>query len=251
MFFRFQGKEVNINIKSKDALIDAMRSRWQAGKGFALATINLDHMVKLRTSPEFLNAYLQHDLVCADGNPVVWLSKLAHKPVELVPGADMVRPMCQAAAQEGVRVALVGSTDESLAKAARILCAENPGLAIPLLVSPQFGFDPDGQAATDILNRLNDAEIGLCLIALGAPKQELFAARGRQIAPKVGFASIGAGIDFIAGHQNRAPSWVRAVAGEWLWRALSSPKRMVPRYAKCIAILPSLTNDALRTRKGS
>jgi exopolysaccharide biosynthesis WecB/TagA/CpsF family protein len=83
---------------------------------------------------------------------------------------------------------------------------------------------------------------------LGAPKQELFAAFARSRCDSVGFASIGAGLDFLSGHQVRAPRIMRTLALEWLWRALQSPRRMVPRYAKCFAILPGLARDALRQR---
>ncbi len=89
---------------------------------------------------------------------------------------------------------------------------------------------------------------GLCLIALGAPKQEMFAARGREQAPGVGFVSIGAGLDFLSGHQVRAPRFMRMMAMEWLWRALQSPGRMIPRYLRCFAILPGLVRQAIRQR---
>ncbi|MCB1330803.1 MAG: WecB/TagA/CpsF family glycosyltransferase, partial [Maritimibacter sp.] len=46
------------------------------------------------------------------------------------------------------------------------------------------------------------------------------AARGRKLAPSVGFASIGAGLDFFGGHQVRAPKLARQLKVEWLWRAL-------------------------------
>ena len=42
-----------------------------ARQGFALATINLDHLVKLRHSAPFRAAYAAQDLVVADGNPIV------------------------------------------------------------------------------------------------------------------------------------------------------------------------------------
>jgi len=41
---------------------------------------------------------------------------------------------------------------------------------------------------------------------------------------------------------------MRALALEWLWRALQSPVRMVPRYARCFAILPGLIWAAWRQR---
>ena len=62
----------------------------------------------------------------------------------------------------------------------------------------------------------------------------------------MGFVSIGAGLDFLAGSQTRAPAWVRAIAMEWLWRMLANPRRLALRYLRCALILPGLARDALR-----
>ena len=53
----------------------------------------------------------------------------------------------------------------------------------------------------------------LCLVALGAPKQELFADHGKSLLPNISFVCIGAGLDFIAGAQVRAPIGCRV--GAW------------------------------------
>lgn len=218
------------------------------GEGFALATLNLDHLTKLPVDPVFLGAYHAQDLVVADGRPVVWLSQLAKQPLELMPGSDLVIPLSALAAQMQMPVALVGSSDAALAGAKAALEARVPGLDIVMTHAPAYGFDPQGTEAADICTRLDVSGARLCFIALGAPKQEIFAAFGRDRAPRVGFASIGAGLDFLSGHQVRAPKLMRALALEWLWRALQSPRRMVPRYAKCFAILPRLTAQAWRQR---
>ena len=112
----------------------------------------------------------------------------------------------------------------------------------------RFSIEQDSIKGRLTLRGLRDQEIGLCFVALGAPKQERFAAYGRSIAPSVGFASIGAGLDFVAGHQHRAPLWMRRLALEWLWRMLTNPLRLVPRYAKCFAILPRQVIEATRLR---
>ena len=125
---------------------------------------------------------------------------------------------------------------------------EIPGLQVAVRYAPAMGFDPKGPEAAGVLSELAAQEVGLCLIALGSPKQEEFAALGRALAPQVGFASIGAGLDFISGRQTRAPAWVRALAMEWLWRALSAPRRLIPRYAACAAILPVEAAKAWRQR---
>lgn len=233
---------------TRTALFHAVRARFEQGRGFALATLNLDHLTKLPTQQAFAQAYRAQDLVVADGRPVVWLSQLARQPLELMPGSDLVIPLCELAAQMQMPVALMGSSDAALEGAKTTLEARVPALKVVLTHAPSYGFDPSGEAATEICEMLNASGARLCFIALGAPKQELFAAFARDKAPAVGFASIGAGLDFLSGHQVRAPKFMRALALEWLWRAMQSPKRMIPRYAKCFAILPGLALDAWRKR---
>lgn len=249
MNFSFGQTVITVNIPDRAALLSAVRSRLLAGQGFALATINLDHIVKLDRDPEFRTVYAAQDLVVADGNPVVWLSHLAGDPVSLVPGSDVVIPLTKVAAETGRAIALVGATTAALQRAADRLAAIVPEARITYCESPPMGFDPEGDLAVRILGDIAAQGVGLCLIALGAPKQERFAALGRRIAPATGFASIGAGLDFLAGTQRRAPVWVRRLALEWLWRALSDPRRLFPRYAACLAVLPGRIAEALRHRR--
>lgn len=248
MEFSFPPHSIRVSMPDAATLLAEVRRRFRAGEGFALATINLDHLVKLVRDPGFRDAYAAQDLVCADGNPIVWLSRLARKPVSLVPGSDMILPLAQLAAREGVPVALTGSTDEALAAAAEALEDNVPGLVIAARIAPPMGFDPTSPAARDILAQLGASGARLTFLALGAPKQEAFAAHGRHALPQMGFASIGAGLDFIAGRQQRAPAWVRAIAMEWLWRMLSNPRRLAKRYLDCALILPGEALRAWRQR---
>lgn len=248
MEFRFLPHAIHVNMADSASLLAEVRRRFRHHEGFALATINLDHLVKLRRDPGFASAYAEHDLVCADGNPIVWLSRLARRPVSLVPGSDMILPLAQLAAREGVSVALMGSTDAALAAAAAALRDRVPGLTVAAAIAPSMGFDPAGEQARETLRMLAGSGAGLTFVALGAPKQEVFAALGRQVAPQMGFVSIGAGLDFIAGRQTRAPDWVRAIAMEWLWRMLTNPRRLAKRYLDCALILPDEARKALRQR---
>ncbi|MBY6069266.1 WecB/TagA/CpsF family glycosyltransferase [Leisingera aquaemixtae] len=248
MYFECQGRRIAVNTPARARLEAEISARFSAGQGFALATLNLDHLVKMEASAAFLSAYQAQDLVVADGRPIVWLSRLARRPVELMPGSDMVLPLSRLAAEAGVPLVLAGSTEEALKDAEAALTAAVPGLKIAWIHAPSGRFDPEGGEADQILHRLDETGPCLCFLALGAPKQEQFAQRGRKLAPAAGFASVGAGLDFLGGHQKRAPSWVRAIAMEWLWRALSSPGRLLPRYLKCIAILPGHTLAAWRIR---
>lgn len=230
------------------ALKAAVTARMTASSGFALATINLDHLDKIKQNTDFRTAYAAHDFVVADGNPIVWLSRLAKREVELLPGSELIIPMVQWAAASNVPVALVGSTANTLENAAKRLKNIVPELDICATIAPPMGFDPLGKSGELVLEELAKSGAGLAFLALGAPKQELFAARARRALPQLGLASIGAGLDFIAGTQNRAPAWVRMIAMEWLWRAALSPVRLGRRYAKSLISLPGHALKAWRLR---
>lgn len=239
---------IAVNVPDRVTLMDRVGTHLRERTGFALATLNLDHLVKLRTSETFRRAYGAQDLIVADGNPIVWLSRMASRPVALAPGSDLVLPLARLAAENGVPVALLGSTGPVLDAAAGVLQARIPGLEIAARLAPSQNFDPEGAEADALLAELARSGAGLTLLALGAPRQETFAARGRTVVPHMGFVSIGAGLDFLAGSQVRAPRWVRRLALEWLWRMLSNPRRLAGRYLKCALILPRLAVMALRQR---
>lgn len=241
---------ITVNIPDTATLGAAVSERWRQGEGFALATLNLDHLVKLRRDPAFRMAYHAMDFVTADGNPIVWLSRLAGQPVSLLPGSDILMPLLHMAGAKAHGVAFLGSSTEALTRAEEALTRQVPGLQVVARIAPPMGFDPTGDEAEQMLRDVQASGARLCILALGAPKQEILAVRGRTFAPEVGFCCFGAGLDFFAGAQRRAPWVFRALALEWLWRALSSPARMVPRYARCFAILPAEIRAALAQRSG-
>ena len=241
---------VTVNVPDTASLLDDLAARFEAREGFSIATINLDHVVKLARDPAFREAYAAHSHVTADGNPIVWLEKLAGRSdVSLVPGSELIAPVAALAAEKDVPVALFGATESSLKLAAEALEAQNPGLKVVATLAPPMGFDPASDAAGALIEEIGASGARLVFLALGAPKQERFAARAAAMLPEVGFMSIGAGLDFISGEQKRAPLWVRKIAAEWLWRLLSSPKRLAARYGACILALPGLTLRALKARR--
>lgn len=239
---------VAVNVPDGRTLLAVSAERLRAGQGFAIATLNLDHLVKLRDNPAFRESYLKHEFVVADGNPIVWTSRLAGRPLELAPGSDLVVPFARIAAACEAPVALVGSTPKTLRKSAAVLRDLTPGLEIVAEIAPPFPFDPNGPSGDAVIAELAQSGARFVILALGAPRQERFAARCRDELPHLALASIGAGLDFLAGEQRRAPRWVRRLALEGVWRMLSDPGRLAMRYVRCAMLTPSLFGEALRMR---
>jgi exopolysaccharide biosynthesis WecB/TagA/CpsF family protein len=114
-----------------------------------------------------------------------------------------------------------------------------------------MGFDPESQAALEAGYRIAGSGARLCFVALGAPKQELFADRMTRNVGGVGFVCIGAALDFISGEQVRAPALFQRAGLEWAYRLLSNPSRMWARYARCAALYLRLRLGVGRPATGS
>lgn len=239
---------IAVNVRDADTLLADVEERILAKQGFSVATLNLDHLVKMRRDPDFAEAYASMSHVTADGNPIVWLLRLAGVHVSLVPGSELVKPAVAVAEKCNVPIGLLGSTSASLAKAASVLKAEFPHLEVVSQIAPSMSFDPQGKEAEAAITQLAESGARVVFLALGAPNQERLAQRISELQPQMGTFSIGAGLDFLSGSQIRAPSWARRFALEWLWRLLRSPRRLGTRYLKCFAILPGLAFATLRSR---
>jgi exopolysaccharide biosynthesis WecB/TagA/CpsF family protein len=220
-----------VNIGNQVDLVHLVTFDALTGRGGTVFTLNLDHLVKLEHDPAFRAAYSKATYVSADGAPVVAMARRQGADLVRVTGADLVRPLCAAAALARIPVHFFGTTPERLAATETLLRNEYPRLIVAGIESPPFGFSPFGMEARAAAERIAGSGARICFIALGAPKQEVFAEFARRWAPGVIFVCIGAALDFIAGGQSRAPQVMQAAGLEWLWRLVHDPRRLSKRYA--------------------
>lgn len=231
----------SITTPTLDATVTAIAERAEHAESFTVFTLNLDHVVKLRRDAAFRDAYAQASIVTADGAPIVWLSRRQGADVHRTTGADLVLPMIDEAARRQIPVYMFGSSGGTLARAARAFANRTHGLIdIAGSDAPPTGFDPCGREADAAIARIAASGARIAFIALGAPKQEIFAARAKAQGVRCGFVCIGAALDFIAGEQIRAPKVMQRTGTEWLWRLATNPRRLAGRYAGCALLLADL-----------
>lgn len=224
---------VTVNVDRAETAIDKAVERLDAGFGFCFYTLNLDHLSILPKSADFRDAYRAAELVSADGWPVVWLLRRQGVEVVRTTGADLIEPMCAAAARKGFGVYFIGPGEASQARAIEILRARHTGLNVAGAECPSLSDAADQETIVQLAERISNSGARLCILSLGSPKQELIAYRLRSLLPEVGFIGVGAGMDFISGLAVRAPARMQRWRLEWLWRLMSHPKRLAPRYWRC------------------
>ena len=220
--------------------VSSIVQRLGQDQSFLVCTLNLDHLVKLRTNSRFRKAYAGAEVVLADGFPIVAFAKLNGVALERATGSDLIDPLCHAAAERGFPVYLFGTTLKTLCAAGRKLAAAIPELEIAGAYAPPAGFEVDSEAADEAIAIIQQSGARICLVALGAPRQELFSARAIDATSGVAFLGIGASLDFIGGAQTRCPKFLRQLKLEWAWRLASDPRRLAPRYVACAALFARL-----------
>ena len=109
-----------VNFPTEAALLADLEACLARGQGFAIATLNLDHVVKLRRDPAFRAAYSAQSHVVADGNPIVWMAHLAgRRDVALVPGSELIAPVAAMAARLGIPLVRLLLPTDTAAEAMR------------------------------------------------------------------------------------------------------------------------------------
>jgi exopolysaccharide biosynthesis WecB/TagA/CpsF family protein len=229
----FEVDSWGINVADMDEAIAAILERLEDRESFLVCTLNLDHLVKLRRDSAFRKAYRRAEIVTADGFPIVLAGRWQGANVVRTTGADLIDPLCREAAQRSVPVFLFGSSPDALFRSARVLHTRYPELDIRGVTSPPHGFEVTSSEADEAIRQVRESGARICFVALGAPKQEVFALHAMEQLDGVAFVGVGGGLDFIANVQRRAPVLVRRLNLEWFWRLASDPRRMAHRYWSC------------------
>ncbi|HEV3191818.1 MAG TPA: WecB/TagA/CpsF family glycosyltransferase [Polyangiaceae bacterium] len=211
--------------------LDAIEGLVLAGHGGTVFTPNVDHVVLAEEDERFRLAYRQTDLSLVDGVPVVWASRLfGPRLPERVAGSDLMRPLAARAAKKGWRVYLLGAAPGVAQRVKVILERDYPGINVVGTGSPNIDIGKEVADQQAIVEDVRAARPDILFLALGAPKQEIWAYRVRQLLKPAVIIGVGATFDFIAGNAKRAPPWVGAAGFEWLYRLVHDPRRLWKRY---------------------
>ncbi len=167
--------------------------------------------------------------------PLVWMLRmLGATNQDRVAGLDVLEGLCTRASAEGISVFFLGSKKDILDKMRERLEQKFPDLKIAGMKPLPFHsltLEEDAILAQEI----NASGAGIVFVALGCPKQETWISehKGKINAVMVG---VGAVFCVYAGIHKRAPSVVRSMGFEWLYRLVQEPRRLWGRYKSTIPI---------------
>ena len=193
-----------------------------------------------RADRRYASALLKASVVLVDGNGVRLALSVAGVPASgRLTGREVVQRIFDGRMLQGARIAVVGSSSTSQ----NVLAERRPEW---LVLGGSYPSEPDTTIVAQTVASLDSHSSEVVLVALGCPKQELWADALAQHHPAVYF-SIGGAVDTVAGTRLPPPQAVERLGLEWAWRLAQDPA-LVTHVLKAAQIMPSLLGKAIRQR---
>lgn len=199
------------------------------GQYMSIAVVNAAKVMWMRRDPALHRSVTACDMIVADGQSVVWASRLLRAPLpERVAGIDLFTELLAVAEEKGYSAFFLGARPEVLTSMLAAISQRFPGLKVAGSRDGYFSLDEESQVAEEI----RDSGADMLFLGISSPKKELFLDRwGKSTGVSVAHG-VGGSFDVLAGVTARAPIWWQRHGLEWLYRALQEPMRLGPRYLK-------------------
>jgi N-acetylglucosaminyldiphosphoundecaprenol N-acetyl-beta-D-mannosaminyltransferase len=217
--------------------------RWiadAAGRCVHVVTLNPEYVELARRDDVFRAAVKSADLVTADGIGVLVAARLLGgrraTGLRRVTGLDLCEWLADVCADQDASLFLLGGRAGAAADAALTLTGRRANLQI---AGTWEGGSPDAVDDTASLTMIAATGARALLVAYGAPGQVSWIARNQSELARVGVRlaiGVGGAFDVISGRVPRAPSVLRRLGLEWLYRLVREPWRWrrqlaLPRFA--------------------
>lgn len=220
--FRLDAMRIdNVLARCRTAL--ATRQRMMIG------VLNAAKVVNSRQDGLQRSSLLDCDILLADGQSVVWASRLLGRPLpERVAGIDLFERLLALADAEGRSVYLLGAKPDILSKLEDVIGDRFPRLRIAGSHHGYFNESENAGIADDI--RRSGAD--MLFLGMTSPKKEIFLGTFGPSLDVPILHGVGGSFDVMAGLTRRAPVAWQRLGMEWAYRLLQEPQRLWWRYLK-------------------
>jgi N-acetylglucosaminyldiphosphoundecaprenol N-acetyl-beta-D-mannosaminyltransferase len=215
----------------------------RSGRTVAVDFTNTQIVTLRRHEAAFRNLTGCFDHFVPDAMPLIWCLNLqGAKLKDRIYGPAFMR-YCVRASPAPMTHYFLGGSAECVARLEAVFRAQNPDLQIAGTHSGYFQREEE-PAILEEINRLGPDFIW---VGLGTPKQQDWIHRNKAFIRRGVVFAVGFAFDVNAGTKPDAPAWMQRSGLTWLYRMISEPRRLGPRYLKWNSLfLFYLLRDGLR-----
>ncbi len=219
--------DVPIVNTTMDEAIEWILTRVETGQPCQLAFVNPDCLNISYKNKEYAHVLQRAARVLPDGIGIHLGCRILGTPLRAnVNGTDLFPRLCEQMAAKGGSIYLLGARPGIARAAADAMVSRFPSLRI---AGTRDGFFEPAQTQS-VIGTINESGASVLLVAMGAPRQDLWIARHSDELRVPVSMGVGGLFDFYSGRIPRAPQWMRDIGMEWIYRLSQEPGRMWKRY---------------------
>jgi len=206
-------------------------------------TPNTEIVMIAKKDMELKEVLLSSDMNIPDGIGLIIASRIHNLGlIERVTGVDLMDRMLKFCNFTKKSIFILGGRPGIAEQAARNIKKEYPNIEIKGVAHGYF----DEKEEVKIVDRINENKPDILFVGLGAPKQEKWIYKYRNILNAKVAMGIGGSIDIWAGTAKRAPKIFQRLGLEWFYRLIKEPwriKRMLelPKFLFQVLISRDIT----------
>jgi N-acetylglucosaminyldiphosphoundecaprenol N-acetyl-beta-D-mannosaminyltransferase len=228
---------LDLPIHLRDDYEDLLLNRIENNIGTHVVTMNSEMAMMAQKNEELSHRIKNADLVIPDGSGIIiYLRRRGHKQQRLA-GIELAQSLVKQLAMKGEDYpicfygASVGVTDKAVEKFRAIAPQAH------IINNHGFLQEPELSAWYE---KIREVQPKLILVGLGVPRQEIWIAQHRYLAPNATWIGVGGSFDIWGGVKQRAPKFFCDNNLEWLYRLYQEPWRW-----KRMMVLPKFLVKAL------
>jgi len=189
--------------------------------------VNAAKMVHMQKNKELYDSVVSSDIINADGQAVVWASKVLGQPLpERVAGIDLMQNLVKLADEKSYKVFFFGAKEEVVKGVVDKYSAMYSQDIIAGYRNGYFNKEDEESIAREIAESGAD----ILFVAISSPTKEIFLNTYKDVINTPFIMGVGGSFDVVSGKVSRAPLWMQKYALEWFYRFLQEPRRMWKRY---------------------
>lgn len=189
--------------------------------------VNAAKMVHMQKDRELYESVVSSDIINADGQAVVWASKVLGQPLsERVAGIDLMQNLVKLAYEKNYKVFFFGAKEEVVSE----VVSHYTNIYSPEVIAGYRNgyFKKEDEQA--IAQEIADSGADILFVAISSPTKEIFLNTYKDIIDTPFIMGVGGSFDVVSGKVERAPIWMQNAGLEWFYRFLQEPGRMWKRY---------------------
>jgi len=202
-----------------DKTISIINSYLQQRQFVHIISLNPENFVQASTNKQFAKAYTNAELIIIDGAGIHLAAQMLNIPAgDRITGVDLLQELVLT--NKGKRIVFLGGFDGSAVRTIQYFADHAK------LNNPQwFAIADVDKDDSTLIHKVLQLSPDLLFVAFGSPAQELWIEQYRQQLSGILCMGVGQAFDVYSGLVSRAPSFVRSIGFEWLYRLITQPWR--------------------------